>query len=58
MEIELKLDAYGAQILKRCIDLYLERWPGGDPNEQQYLMQLQTTFHAIVLESTLDIDID
>ena len=40
----------GAKLLKRCVDLYLERWPGGDPNEQESLHELQILMNAIVLE--------
>ena len=43
----------GVRLLKKCVDLYLERWPGGDPAEQITLYQAQTTLAAIILEDTL-----
>ena len=49
---EITMSGYGARIFKRCVDHELERWPGGDPNEQIYLMKLQTVINAIVLEDT------
>ena len=43
----------GVRLLKKCVDLYLERWPGGDPVEQLSLFQVQSTLTAIILEDTL-----
>ena len=54
MDFYIEFNGDGARLLKRCIDLYLERWPGGDPCEQEHLMALQTTFAAIVLEDTMN----
>ena len=48
-EYEITMTGYGARIFKRCVDHELERWPGGDPDEQIYLMKLQTVINAIVL---------
>ena len=36
-EYEITMTGYGARIFKRCVDHELERWPGGDPDEQIYL---------------------
>lgn len=49
----LHVNTDGARLLKRCVDLYLERWPGGDPFEQSALFQARTTLSAIILEDTL-----
>lgn len=46
----------GAKLLKRCVDLYLERWPGGCPYEQIALHNLQHLMNAIVLEETWNND--
>ena len=43
----------GIRLLKKCVDSYLERWPGGDPGEQRTLYEAQTTLAAIILEDTL-----
>ena len=52
-EYSLHIDTDGARLLKKCVDLYLERWPGGDPIEQLSLFQVQSTLTAIILENTL-----
>jgi len=52
-EYHLTVNASGARLLKKCVDLYLERWPGGDPAEQQTLYMAQNTLSAIILEATL-----
>lgn len=49
----LLINTDGARLLKKCVDLYLERWPGGDPGEQTTLFEAQITFAAIILEDTL-----
>ena len=56
MDFQLTFDGDGARILKRCVDEYLERWPGGDPIEQVYLFSLQTTINAIILEDTINLE--
>jgi hypothetical protein len=56
MEYQLSFDGKGARLLKNCVDLYLNRWPGGDPAEQNYLFALQKTINAIVLEDNMQID--
>ena len=51
------MSGYGARIFKRCVDHELERWPGGDPDEQIYLKKLQTVINAIVLEDSIDLEL-
>ena len=55
-EYQLNMTGYGARIFKRSVDYYLERWPGGDPEEQASLKQLQLVLTAIVLEDTIERD--
>jgi hypothetical protein len=54
MEFQFTCDNAGVRLIKRCVDLYIERWPGGNPEEQQMLHQLQTTLAAMVLETMID----
>jgi len=49
----LIVNAEGARLLKKCVDLYLERWPGGDPTEQETLFKARATLTAVILENTL-----
>ena len=49
----LIINTGGARLLKKCVDLYLERWPGGDPAEQETLFEARTTLTAVILEDTL-----
>ena len=57
MEYQLNFDGSGARLLKNCVDLYLQRWPGGDPTEQISIVNLQTTVNAIVLEDSMKLEI-
>ena len=52
----LGLTADGVYLIKSCIDHCLERWPGGDPQEQEHLKLLQTILNAMMLESMLNLD--
>ena len=49
----LIVNTEGARLLKKCVDLYLERWPGGDPAEQETLFDARTTLTPVILEDTL-----
>ena len=50
---ELTINGQAARLLKRCVDQYLERWAGGDPEEQANLQALQLVLMAMVLEDTI-----
>ena len=54
MEYQLTADVEGIKLFKRCVDLYIERWPGGDPAEQQLLHSLQINLAAMILEDTIE----
>ena len=51
-DITLTTDA--AIILRDALRVYKERWPGGDPEEQENIMFLEMQFIKMVLESTID----
>ena len=51
-EITLTTDA--AVILRDALRVYKERWPGGDPVEQESIHFLHVQFTKIVLESYID----
>ncbi len=50
--ITLTTDA--AVILRDALRVYKERWPGGDPEEQESIDYLVLQFTKIVLESYID----
>ena len=54
MEFLFTCDGLGIRLLKRCVDLYIERWPGGNPEEQQLLHSIQLQLAAMVLEDTIE----
>ena len=39
--------------LCRAIDKYVDKWPGGNPDEQVKLKQIQTGLHAAMLDYQL-----
>ena len=45
-------------MLREFIDKTLKNWPGGDPNQQQFLLALQTGIQYCVLEHTFELEID
>ena len=51
-EITLTTDA--AVIIRDALRVYKERWPGGDPEEQESICFLEMQFTKIVLESYID----
>ena len=42
--------------LHKSITFHLDQWPGGDPLEQENLMQLKDDFFRIVLEAQFQED--
>ena len=51
-DITLTTDA--AVIIRDALRVYKERWPGGDPEEQEAINFLEIQFTKIVLESYID----
>jgi len=51
-EVTLTTDA--AVIIRDALRVYRERWPGGDPEEQENIIFLQMQFTKMVLESYID----
>jgi len=51
-EVTLTTDA--AVIIRDALRVYRERWPGGDPEEQESIIFLQMQFTKMVLESYID----
>ena len=48
---DLRMNIKAVRIIHDCIDVALERWPGGDPEEQQYLLDLKCGFYKLLLEN-------
>ena len=48
--IQLLADKTMTRMLLKSVEVYLEKWPGGDPNEQAYLMELKKLLQAAALE--------
>lgn len=51
---ELTVSADAIRLLSRSVSLYLERWPGSDPEEQEALMELKMLLSTMVLETLYD----
>ena len=48
--VDLTLNAAGLRLLADAVSHELERWPGGDPSEQDDLRQMKTLLTAALLE--------
>ena len=51
----VEMSADDVRLLRRAVDLYLERWAGGDANEQTHLLAVQSWLRRMVLEAALDL---
>lgn len=55
MHYEVILPIGSIHLINNALKLYLERWSGGTPAEQQHIRDLQYNFQRIVLEESLTI---
>ena len=55
---QFEFNMYEVMMLREFIDKTLKNWPGGDPNQQQFLLALQTGIQYCVLEHTFELEID
>ena len=53
MDFHLTFDLQAARLLRDSVTLYLERWPGGHPDEQQRLVEMRKVLVGMVLEDTI-----
>ena len=48
----LDMTIHEIRILHKCIEVAIERWTGGDPEEQEELFRARDQFQAIILDYT------
>ena len=46
------VDASALKVLVKALDRYVEKWPGGHPEEQENLKKIQSELHKAYLELT------
>ena len=51
-ELTMGIDAI--RMLSKSVKKHIEVWPGGDPDEQILLLELDTYFNKIILDATYD----
>ncbi len=51
LRIDLSLSPPDLRILLDAVSYRLERWPGGEPHEQESLQTMQTLLQAAILEA-------
>ena len=54
----VELNGVAAVIIHRALKKYYETWPGGDPWEQQQVIQLKEYFYRLVLDVQMIVDVD
>lgn len=54
LRIDLSLSPANLRLLLNAVSYRLERWPGGDANEQEDLHTMQTLLQAAILEANFD----
>ena len=52
--INLDMSKDGLALVYRSVCFHLEKWAGGDPREQEALVQLKDNLFRIILEKTLE----
>jgi len=53
---QFEFNMYEVMMLKEFVDNTLRNWPGGNPDQQQFLMALQTGIQYCVLEHTFSLE--
>lgn len=51
-DYSLDMTIHEIKLLHKCICVTLEKWPGGDPEEQEELFRARDQFQAIILDYT------
>ena len=51
---DITLDIEHARTIRDALSLLKQRWPGGDPAEQERIIYLESEFNKMILESYLD----
>ncbi len=54
MEYELKVNEVYVELVHKAVSFYLDKWPGGDPDEQQALITLMRQLDKLKLEVLFD----
>ena len=54
MEYELKVNEVYVELVHKAVEFYLDKWPGGDPDEQVALMTLMKQLDKLKLEVLFD----
>ena len=54
----LTLDIHSIRIILQSVRNELQRWPGGDPFDQEMLKYLEDFFAKLVLEHNLELELD
>ena len=52
--VEFSADVALLRLLRKSVAYFLERWPGGDPQEQVSLVAMRTELDKALLELLLD----
>ena len=50
----LDISKDGLALIYRSVCFHLEKWAGGDPREQEALVQMKDNLFRIILEKTLE----
>jgi hypothetical protein len=54
MEYEIRVNDAYVELMHRAVTFYLDKWPGGDPGEQEALLVLKAQLDKLKLEVLFD----
>ena len=52
--ISLELNIHGIRCIYNGLKLAVEKWPGGEPHEQEMLIAMRDNFYRLILENQFD----
>ena len=58
LRFNFQVDKPSLLLVVQAVDFYLEKWPGGDPEEQRALQEIKYELHRAVFEMTYTADDD
>ena len=54
MEYEIRVNDAYVELMHKAVAFYLDKWPGGDPIEQEALLHLKAQLDKLKLEVLFD----
>lgn len=57
VEIKFTCNLSALRLMSRSVDQFYKNWPGGDPAEQEALVELKTNLYTALYSVLMDLDL-